>query len=71
MEDARNGEYDIMGQMMLALRYGNAQKSSVDTGMRVEDTAQKLVQQGKFMGGKALWIRFDEDPRRNFPIVPE
>ena len=44
---------DIMGQMMLALRYGNAQKSSADTGMRVRDTAQKLVQQGKFMGGKA------------------
>lgn len=44
---------DIMGQMMLALRYGNAQKSSYDTGMRVKDTAQKLVQKGKFMGGKA------------------
>lgn len=44
---------DIMGQMMLALRYGNAQKSSADTGMRVRDTAQKLVQKGKFMGGKA------------------
>ena len=44
---------DIMGQMMLALRYGNAQKSSSDTGMREKDTAQKLVQKGKFMGGKA------------------
>lgn len=44
---------DIMGQMMLALRYGNAQKSSSDTGMRVKDTAQKLVQKGKFVGGKA------------------
>lgn len=44
---------DIMGQMMLALRFGNAQKSSSDTGMRVKDTAQKLVQQGKFMGGAA------------------
>lgn len=44
---------DIMGQMMLALRYGNAQKSSSDTGMRVKDTAQKLVQKGKFMGGTA------------------
>lgn len=44
---------DIMGEMMLALRYGNAQKSSSDTGMRVKDTAQKLVQQGKFMGGSA------------------
>lgn len=44
---------DIMGQMVLALRYGSAQKSSSDTGMRVKDTAQKLVQKGKFMGGKA------------------
>ena len=44
---------DIMGQMMLALRYGNAQKSSSDTGKRVKDTAQKLVQKGKFMGGAA------------------
>lgn len=44
---------DIMGQMMLALRFGNAQKSSSDTGMRVKDTAQKLVQQGRFMGGMA------------------
>lgn len=44
---------DMMGQMMLALRYGNAQKQSADTGMRVKDTAQKLVQNGKFMGGKA------------------
>lgn len=44
---------DIMGQMMLALRYGSAQKSSADTGMRVKDTAQKMVQQGKFMGGSA------------------
>lgn len=45
--------HDIMGQMMLALRYGNAQKSSADTGQRVKDTAQKLIKQGKFMGGKA------------------
>ena len=44
---------DIMGQMVLALRYGNAQKSSSDTGMRVKDTAKKLVQKGRFMGGKA------------------
>lgn len=44
---------DIMGQIMLALRYGNAQKSSADTGMRVKDTAKKLAEQGKFMGGKA------------------
>lgn len=44
---------DIMGQMMLTFRYANAQKSSADTGMRVKDTAQKLAEQGKFMGGKA------------------
>lgn len=44
---------DIMGQIMLALRYGNAQKSSSDTGMRVKDTAKQLVKKGKFMGGKA------------------
>lgn len=44
---------DVMGQMILALRYGNAQKSSSDTGMRVKDTAKKLVQSGKFMGGSA------------------
>lgn len=44
---------DIMGQMMLALRFGNAQKSSSDTGMRVKDTAQKLVAKGRFMGGNA------------------
>lgn len=44
---------DVTGQIMLAIRYGNAQKSSSDTGMRVKDTAKKLVQRGKFMGGKA------------------
>ncbi|SHJ76047.1 recombinase family protein [Hespellia stercorisuis] len=44
---------DIMGQMVLALRYGNAQKSSSDTGMRVKDTAKKLVQEGRFVGGRA------------------
>lgn len=44
---------DVMGQMMLTFRYANAQKSSADTGMRVKDTAQKLVEQGKFMGGSA------------------
>lgn len=44
---------DIMGQMILALGFGNAQKSSSDTGMRVKDTAQKLVQQGRFIGGTA------------------
>lgn len=47
------GSDDVMGQMMLALRYGNAQKSSSDTGKRVKDTAQKLVQRGKYMGGFA------------------
>ena len=44
---------DVNGIIMLTMRYGMAQKSSADTGMRVKDTAQKLVQQGKFMGGKA------------------
>lgn len=44
---------DVTNLMMLTMRYGMAQKSSSDTGMRVKDTAQKLVQQGKFMGGKA------------------
>lgn len=44
---------DIEGMMMLMFRYANAQKSSKDTGMRVKDTAQKLVQGGKFMGGSA------------------
>ena len=39
---------------MLTMRYGMAQKSSSDTGMRVKDTAQKLVQQGKFMGERLL-----------------
>ena len=46
-------EKDIPALMMLTMRYGIAEKSSLDTGMRVKDTAQKLVQQGKFMGGKA------------------
>ena len=44
---------DIMGQLILALRCGNAQKSSSDTGMRVKDAASKLVAGGRFMGGKA------------------
>lgn len=44
---------DIIGQMMLSMRYAMAQKSSSDTGMRVKDTAKKLVAQGKFMGGAA------------------
>lgn len=44
---------DVMGQMMLAMRYANAQKSSSDTAMRVKDTAKKLVQEGRYLGGKA------------------
>ena len=32
---------DVMGQMMLAMRYASAQKSSADTAMRVKDTAKK------------------------------
>ncbi len=44
---------DPLEQVFLAMRYGMAQKSSADTGLRVKDTAQKLVQSGKFMGGKA------------------
>lgn len=52
---------DIMGQMMLAFRYGNAQKSSSDTGMRVKDTAKKLAAKGKFMGGKAPYGYVLED----------
>lgn len=45
--------HDYSGKMMLYFRYGMAEKSSYDTGLRVKDTAQKLVEQGKFMGGKA------------------
>lgn len=44
---------DITAQLMLTMRYAMAQKSSIDTGMRVKDTAKKLVTQGRFMGGKA------------------
>lgn len=44
---------DINGIIMLTMRYGMAQKSSSDTGMRVKDTAQQLVRQGRFMGGIA------------------
>ena len=44
---------DVMGMLKLAMQYGMAEKSSSDTGMRVKDTAKKLVKQGKFMGGKA------------------
>ncbi|WP_331466692.1 recombinase family protein [Blautia marasmi] len=43
---------DVTELMMLTMRYGMAQKSSADTGLRVKDTAKKLIQQGKFMGGK-------------------
>ena len=44
---------DVMGQMMLAMRYATAQKSSADTALRVKDTAKKLVQEGRYLGGKA------------------
>lgn len=44
---------DVMGQMVLAMRYATAQKSSADTAARVKDTAKKLVQQGRYLGGKA------------------
>lgn len=44
---------DIEGMIMLMIRYANAEKSSRDTGIRVKDTAKKLVQRGKFMGGSA------------------
>lgn len=44
---------DIEGMMMLMFRYANAQKSSKDTGLRVRDTAVKMIEQGKFMGGYA------------------
>lgn len=44
---------DPMNVLALVLKYTVAEKSSVDTGMRVKDTAKKLVQSGKFMGGKA------------------
>lgn len=42
---------DAMGQMILALRYANAQKSSSDTAQRVKDTAIELVKRGKYAGG--------------------
>lgn len=48
-----NSTDDINGMMMLMFRFANAQKSSIDTGMRVKDTAKKLVESGKFMGGRA------------------
>ncbi|GAA0800942.1 recombinase family protein [Faecalicatena orotica] len=51
---------DVTELMMLTMRYGMAQKSSSDTGLRVRDTAQKLVQQGRFLGGKAPYgYRFE------------
>lgn len=43
---------DSMDIVTLVLKYAVAEKSSADTGMRVRDTAKKLVQSGKFMGGK-------------------
>lgn len=43
---------DSMDIVTLVLKYAVAEKSSADTGMRVKDTAKKLVQSGKFMGGK-------------------
>ncbi len=44
---------DINGILFLTMRYGMAQKSSSDTGIRVKDTAKQLVREGRFMGGKA------------------
>ncbi len=44
---------DTMDIITLVFRYANAEKSSIDTGMRVKDTAKQLVKKGKFMGGKA------------------
>ena len=43
---------DPMGVVTLVLKYAVAEKSSADTGMRVKDTAKKLIQSGKFMGGR-------------------
>ena len=52
---------DIEGILMLVVRYFNAQKSSKDTGLRVKDTAIKLVQSGRFMGGYAPYgYEFEE-----------
>ena len=44
---------DMMGQLVLAMRYNMAEKSSRDTGVRVRDNAIQFVKSGKFMGGKA------------------
>lgn len=71
---------DKLGDLMLAIRYWNAQKSSSDTGMRVKDTAQKLVQSGRFMGGKApygyAFVNSDEVSKhgrllKKLVIIPE
>lgn len=40
-------------RLMLSLRYYSAHKSSSDTSVRVKDTAERLIEDGKFMGGKA------------------
>ena len=42
---------DPMDQIMVTVRYAVAEKSSLDTGMRVKDNAKELVKDGKFMGG--------------------
>lgn len=44
---------DPMNIFTLVLKYAVAEKSSVDTGIRVKDTARKLAQSGRFVGGKA------------------
>lgn len=71
---------DIEGILMLMFRYANAQKSSKDTGLRVKDTAQKLVQSGRFMGGYAPYgYRFEDTTQKSkhgrilkkLVIVPE
>ena len=46
-----------MGQMMLALRYGNAQKSSSDTGYAGEGYGPEAGTEGEIHGrGRTLWI---------------
>ena len=42
---------DPMDKIMVSVRYAVAEKSSLDTGMRVKDNAKELVKDGKFMGG--------------------
>lgn len=39
--------------LQLLLRFFTAHKSSADTAVRVKDTAERLIEDGKFMGGKA------------------